>query len=83
MEMGKFAGTSQSLSMLQISIFLTLRFQDVLVGAPLYFTTASIPEAGAVYIYENQVNVCRQLYVCMYSRSCIEHSIHVSFLHAV
>jgi hypothetical protein len=31
-------------------------FQDVLVGAPLYFTTASIPEAGAVYIYENQVN---------------------------
>nr|WEL12721.1 integrin alpha V [Halisarca dujardinii] len=31
-------------------------FQDVLVGAPLYFTSAISPETGAVYVYENQVN---------------------------
>ena len=33
------------------------RFDDVLVGAPLYFKGSSLPEVGAVYIYENTVNV--------------------------
>ena len=32
------------------------RFDDLLVGAPLYYTD-SLPEVGTVYIYENQVIV--------------------------
>nr|WEL12720.1 integrin alpha 5 [Halisarca dujardinii] len=30
-------------------------FDDVLVGAPLYFKASGLPEIGAVYIYDNQV----------------------------
>ena len=37
---------------------------DVLVGAPLYFKGSSLPEVGAVFIYENIVSVS-----CLYSYS--------------
>ena len=40
-----------------VSCFGSYRFDDVLVGAPLFFKGSSLPEVGAVYVYENTVTV--------------------------
>ena len=42
---------------LVVSYFGSYRFDDVLVGAPLFFKGSSLPEVGAVYVYENTVTV--------------------------